>query len=132
MGRADSTIDYASLPVCVFTYPEVAFVGELNGKSGEFPLTASAKANCMGETRGLVKAFEKEGRLVGAYVIAPHAGEIIGEPVLAIKMNLSPKDIGDIMHAHPTLPESFAEAVKDIYSEAINLPAKAPQRSRVE
>jgi dihydrolipoamide dehydrogenase len=132
MGRADSTIDYASLPVCVFTYPEVAFVGELNGSSGEFPLTASAKANCMGETRGLVKAFEKEGRLVGAYVIAPHAGEIIGEPALAIKMNLTPKDIGEIMHAHPTLPESFAEAVKDIYGEAIHLPAKAPQRSMVE
>ena len=92
MGIEDSTIDYASLPVCVFTYPEVAFVGDLNGGSGGFPLTASAKANCMGETRGLVKAFEKEGRLVGAYVIAPHAGETIGEPALAIKMNLGPKD----------------------------------------
>lgn len=106
MGRADSTIDYASLPVCVFTYPEVAFVGELNGRSGQFPLTASAKANCMEETRGLVKAFEKEGRLVGAYVIAPHAGETIGEPALAIKMNLSPKDIGDNMHAHRNMKRS--------------------------
>jgi dihydrolipoamide dehydrogenase len=73
---------------------------------------------------------KREG--VGAYVIAPHAGETIGEPALAIKMNLSPKDIGDIMHAHPTLPESFAEAVKDIYGEAIHLPAKTPQHSRVE
>ena len=76
----------------------------------------------MGETRGLVKAFEKEGRLVGAYIIAPHAGETIGEPALAIKMNLSPKAYRYI-HAHPTLPESFAEAVRDINSEAINLPA---------
>jgi dihydrolipoamide dehydrogenase len=124
MGRTDSTIDYASLPVCVFTYPEVAFVGELDGRSGEFPLTASAKANCMGETRGLVKAFEKEGRLVGTYVIAPHAGETIGEPALAIKMNLSPKDIGGIMHAHPTLPESFSVSVKYIYSQAKNLTPK--------
>ena len=62
MGRKDNRIDYRSLPVCVFTYPEVAFVGDLHGRSGEFPLAASAKANCLGDTRGLVKVFEKEGR----------------------------------------------------------------------
>jgi dihydrolipoamide dehydrogenase len=123
MGIKDNKIDYRSLPVCVFTYPEVAFVGDLNGRSGEFPLTASAKANCLGDTRGFVKVFEKEGRLVGTYIIAPHAGEIIGEAVLAIKMKLSPKDVSDMIHAHPTLPESFAEAVRDINGEAIHLPA---------
>jgi dihydrolipoyl dehydrogenase len=120
----DNKIDYRSLPVCVFTYPEVAFVGDLNGRSGEFPLAASAKANCLGDTRGFIKVFEKEGRLVGTYIIAPHAGEIIGEAALAIQMKLSPKDIFDTIHAHPTLPESFAEAVRDINSESIHLPAR--------
>jgi dihydrolipoamide dehydrogenase len=124
MGINDNKIDYRALPVCVFTYPEVAFVGELNGRSGEFPLAASAKANCLGDTRGFIKVFEKEGRLVGTYIIAPHAGEIIGEAALAIKMKLSPKDVFDTIHAHPTLPESFAEAVRDINSEAIHLPAR--------
>jgi dihydrolipoamide dehydrogenase len=123
MGIKDNKIDYRSLPVCIFTYPEVAFVGDLNGRSGEFPLTASAKANCLGDTRGFVKVFEKEGRLVGTYIIASHAGEIIGEAALAIKMKLTPKDVFDTIHAHPTLPESFAEAVRDINSEAIHLPA---------
>ena len=124
MGINDNKIDYRALPVCVFTYPEVAFVGDLNGRSGEFPLAASAKANCLGDTRGFIKVFEKEGRLVGTYIIAPHAGEIIGEAALAIKMKLSPKDVFDTIHAHPTLPESFAEAVRDINSEAIHLPAR--------
>jgi dihydrolipoamide dehydrogenase len=124
MGINDNKIDYRALPVCVFTYPEVAFVGELNGRSGEFPLAASAKANCLGDTRGFIKVFEKEGTLVGTYIIAPHAGEIIGEAALAIKMKLSPKDVFDTIHAHPTLPESFAEAVRDINSEAIHLPAR--------
>ena len=123
MGMKDNKIDYRSLPVCIFTYPEVAFVGDLNGRSGEFPLAASAKANCLGDTRGFVKVFEKEGRLVGTYIIASHAGEIIGEAALAIKMKLTPKDVFDTIHAHPTLPESFAEAVRDINSEAIHLPA---------
>jgi dihydrolipoamide dehydrogenase len=118
-----NNIDYRSLPVCVFTLPEVAFVGDLNGRSGEFPLAANAKANCLGDTRGFIKVFEKEGRLVGTYIVAPHAGEIIGEAALAIKMKLSPKDIYDTIHAHPTLPESFVEAVRDINSQAIHLPA---------
>jgi dihydrolipoamide dehydrogenase len=127
MGTKDdddynNSIDYRSLPVCVFTHPEVAFVGDLNGKSGEFPLAASAKANCLGDTRGFIKVFEKEGRLVGTYIVAPHAGEIIGEAALAIRMKLSLKDIYNTIHAHPTLPESFAEAVRDINSEAIHLP----------
>jgi dihydrolipoamide dehydrogenase len=124
MGMKDNKIYYRALPVCVFTYPEVAFVGDLNGRSGEFPLAASAKANCLGDTRGFIKVFEKEGRLVGTYIIAPHAGEIISEAALAIKMNLSPKDIFDTIHAHPTLPESFAEAVRDINSESIHLPTR--------
>jgi dihydrolipoamide dehydrogenase len=120
-------MDYQSLPVCVFTYPEVAYVGDLKGKTGEFPLAASAKANCLGDTRGQIKVFEKEGKLVGTYIIAPHAGEIIGEAAIAIKMKLSIKDISNTIHAHPTLPESFAEAVRDINNQAIHLPSKTLQ-----
>ena len=127
--KEDSKIDYRSLPVCVFTYPEVAFVGDLNGRSGEFPLAASAKANCLGDTRGLIKVFEKEGRLVGTYIIAPHAGEMISEATLAIKMKASPKDVFDTMHAHPTLPESFADAVRDINGESIHIPARERSNS---
>jgi dihydrolipoamide dehydrogenase len=126
MGLADTELDYNAVPVCVFTYPEVAFVGDLrkNGKSGEYPLVASAKANCLGDTRGTIKVFEKEGKLVGAYIVASHAGEIIGEAVLGIKMNLSVKDIYNTILPHPTLPESFQEALRDIYNESIHLPSK--------
>jgi dihydrolipoamide dehydrogenase len=125
-------IDYQTVPVCVFTYPEVAFVGDLNGKSGQFPLVASAKANCLGDTRGVIKVFEKDGKLVGTYVIASHAGEIIGEAALAIKLNLPVKDIYDTIHPHPTLPESFLDALRDIYGQSIHLPAtKKADKSRV-
>jgi hypothetical protein len=41
-------------------------------------------------------------------------------------MKLRLKDIFDTIHAHPTLPESFAEAVRDINSEAIHLPPPPP------
>jgi dihydrolipoamide dehydrogenase len=126
MGVANSGLDYNTVPVCIFTYPEVAIVGDLrtNGKSGECPLVASAKANCLGDTRGTIKVFEKEGKLVGAYIVASHAGEIIGEAALAIKMKVSAKDIYNTILPHPTLPESFQEAVRDIYHESIHLPSK--------
>jgi dihydrolipoamide dehydrogenase len=125
-------IDYQTVPVCVFTYPEVAFVGDLNGNSGQFPLVASAKANCLGDTRGLIKVFEKDGKLVGTYIIASHAGEIIGEAALAIRLNLPVKEIYDTIHPHPTLPESFLDALRDIYGQSIHLPANyKADRSRV-
>jgi dihydrolipoamide dehydrogenase len=132
MGKSGGGIDYKTVPVSVFTYPEVAFVGDLRGKSGEFPLVASARANCLGDTRGVVKVFEREGKVVGAYVIGAHAGEIIGEASLAIKLNLNPKDIYDTIHAHPTLPESFVDAVRDIYHDAILLPPTRREPKRNE
>jgi dihydrolipoamide dehydrogenase len=119
-----SRMDYAIVPACVFTYPEVAFVGDLHGRCGTFPLVASPKANCMGDTRGVFKVFEKDGTIVGTYIIAPHAGEIIGEAALAIKMHMKAQDMAETIHAHPTLPESLVDATKDMYSEAIHRPKK--------
>ena len=123
MGK-ESEMDYRTVPTCVFTYPEVAFVGKLEGRCGEFPLAASAKANCLGDTKGVFKVFEKDGIIVGALIIAPHAGEIIAEAALATRVRMKPQDIFDTIHAHPTLPESLVDATRDIYGEAIHIPFK--------
>jgi dihydrolipoamide dehydrogenase len=121
-----SIMDYRSVPVCVFTYPEIAFVGQLSGeKIGVFPLTASAKASCLGESRGFVKVYDQGGIIVGVLIIAPHAGEMIGEAALAVRMNMKIEDVQDTIHAHPTLPESFLEAVRDVNNIAIHIPSKA-------
>ena len=122
MGLEHAAIDYRCVPACVFTYPEVAFVGELHGKSGEFPFTASAKANCMGDTRGKVKVFVRDEKVVGTYIIGSHAGEMIGEAALAVKFGLAPKDIFETMPTHPTLPESFAEALRAVDNQVIHIP----------
>jgi dihydrolipoamide dehydrogenase len=127
MGIAGNGVDYSTVPVSIFTYPELAFVGDLRGNSGHFPLVASAKANCLGDTRGIIKVFERDEKIVGTYIVGPHAGEIIGEASLAIKLKLRPNDISDTIHPHPTLPESFVEAVRDTYHKAILLPVKREQ-----
>jgi len=119
-----SVMDYSCVPSCIFTYPEVAFVGNLEGRIGEFPLAASAKASCLSDSRGSFKVFEKDGILNGAYIIAPHAGEMISEAALAIKMHLKIEDVYSTIHAHPTLPESFVDALRDINQESIHLPSK--------
>lgn len=113
LGKND-TIDYTVIPYCVFTYPEVALVGKCEGNSAEFSLVASAKANCLGDTRGFIKVFEKDGIIQGTIIIGPHASEIISEAALAIRLKLKPKDVIDTIHAHPTLPEAFSDALRSI------------------
>lgn len=127
----ESRMEYRSVPTCIFTYPEVAYVGKLEGRSGEFPLAASAKANCLGDTKGVVKVFEKDGIFTGAFIIAPHAGEIISEATLAVKMQLKLEDVFNTIHAHPTLPESLVDAIRDVNNESIHLPCKdIPKKTR--
>ncbi|HET7148743.1 MAG TPA: dihydrolipoyl dehydrogenase [Candidatus Nitrosopolaris sp.] len=116
-----SSMDYSAIPACVFTYPEVAFVGQLSGeKIGVFPLASSAKASCLGETRGFVRVYEQGGIIVGTLIIAPHAGELIGEAALAVRMKMKIEDLQDTIHAHPTLLESFLEAVRDVNNISIH------------
>jgi len=84
------------------------------GHSSEFQLSVNAKANCLGDTRGFVKVFEENGILQGGMIVGPHASELIAEVALAIKQQLKPKDVIDTIHAHPTLPEAFVDALKNL------------------
>ena len=120
----DNEMDYSVIPFCVFTFPEVAFVGDCSGKSGEFPLRANAKANCLEDTRGFLKVFEKNGICVGAIIIGTRASELIGEVTIAIKTQLKIEKFLEVIHAHPTLSEAFTEAVRDINGQSIHLPSR--------
>ena len=120
----DSEMDYSVIPFCVFTFPEVAFVGDCSGKSGEFPLRANAKANCLEDTRGFLKVFEKNGICVGAIIIGTRASELIGEATIAIETQLKIEKFLEVIHAHPTLSEAFTEAVRDINGQSIHLPSR--------
>jgi len=120
----DSEMDYSVIPFCVFTFPEVAFVGDCSGKSGEFPLRANAKANCLEDTRGFLKVFEKNGICVGAIIIGTRASELIGEATIAIKTELKIEKFLEVIHAHPTLSEAFTEAARDINEQSIHLPSR--------
>ena len=124
-----------AVPGCVFAFPEIAFAGVsedearekgITYKTGKFMFGANGKALTLGEGEGFVKVISDENdTLIGVHILGPHASDLIHEGVLAIGMKTSAEDIIGTIHAHPTLSESFAEAVMDMKGIALHsAPAK--------
>lgn len=120
MGK-ETIIDYTAVPMCVFTFPEVAIVGKCEGEVKSFPLIASAKATCLAETRGFIDVFENNGIISGVIIVGPHAGEVLGEATLAVKRRLKISEIIDTIHAHPTLSEAFVDAARLFEEKSIHI-----------
>jgi dihydrolipoamide dehydrogenase len=109
------------VPVGAYTHPEVAAVGlsELQARSAHpavkvsrFPYSASGMAQACGATEGLVKIIgdSKLAEIYGAVVIGRHAADIIQEIVLAMRNELTVRELADTIHAHPTFIEAVHEA----------------------
>ena len=118
-----SAFDPMTIPSVAYTDPEVAWMGksEAEAKSegiayvkGAFPWAASGRSLSTGRDEGLTKAlFDKEsGRLIGAGIVGPNAGELIAEAVLALEMGADAEDIGMTIHPHPTLSETLGFAAE--------------------
>jgi len=127
-----NAIDYLSIPKCVYTDPELAFVGLSekdareqfgNVNVGRFPLFASGRAVMIGETTGIIKIVSDgiSGRILGVHMMAPYASELIHECALAIKLKATINDLASTVHAHPTLAEAVREAALDTKGEAIHI-----------
>jgi len=127
-----NAIDYLSIPKCVYTDPELAFVGFSekdareqfgNVNVGRFPLFASGRAVTIGETTGIIKIVSDgiSGRILGVHMMAPYASELIHECALAIKLKATINDLASTVHAHPTLAEAVREAALDTKGEAIHI-----------
>ncbi len=124
-------MDYAALPMAVYTEPEFSSVGiteeEAKQKGikiqvGSFSLQASGRALTLGQSEGLVKLIaDEEDRLVGAHILAPQASELIAEMSLAVHKRLKIQDIASTVHVHPTLSESVMEAAMKIKGKAIHV-----------
>jgi dihydrolipoamide dehydrogenase len=116
-------INYAVVPRCTFTMPELASVGLTEEQArqqggevtiGKFPFAASGMALAKGETDGFVKLVgDANGKLVGAHILGPHASDLIAEAALAMKLRATLHDIAETIHAHPTLGEAVGEAAED-------------------
>ncbi len=110
--------DYTGSPRLTFTYPGIASVGlseddcskrDLTVKTSLAPLNMIARSNTSDFRDGFVKLIaDKNGVLIGATVVAPHAAEIIHELSLAVKHRLTSQDVANTPHAFL----SWSEAVR--------------------
>lgn len=113
-------IDYNLIPGVVYTWPEVAAVGQTEEqlkaagtkyKVGSFPFKALGRARASGDLDGFVKilADEKTDEVLGIHMIGARTADLIAEAVTAMEFKASAEDISRMSHAHPT----FAEAIKE-------------------
>lgn len=110
-----SKIEERVIPWCTFTDPELARVGlsETEAKAQgiayqaySFPFHEVDRAITDGQTTGLAKILTApNGRLLGAAIVGPNAGELIHEYVLALSRNLKVGDLANVIHIYPTLAQ---------------------------
>ena len=118
--------DYHALPHVTFTDPEVAGVGMteqqardagLTVRVGSTPLEQSSRGFTHGPgARGLVKVVEDADRgvLVGASVVGPAGGEIIGLLALAVHAAVPVAMMQSMIYAYPTFHRAVESALKDL------------------
>jgi pyruvate/2-oxoglutarate dehydrogenase complex dihydrolipoamide dehydrogenase (E3) component len=109
-------VDYSVIPWTTFTSPEVARVGlsetEAREKGIEFEVTTYNiagldRALAEEEAFGVVKVITPKGKdkILGATIVADHAGDLLAEYVLAMKHGLGLGKILGTIHAYPTMAE---------------------------
>jgi dihydrolipoamide dehydrogenase len=124
-------MDYRTVPSCVYTSPEVAWVGLTEAqareqhdgiKVGSFPFMALGKARAIGEREGFIKviADDKYGQVLGVHMIGPHVTDLIAEPTTAMAMEATAEEFASTIHAHPTLAEGLMEAAADALGHSIH------------
>ena len=114
-------INYNLIPGVVYTWPEVAAVGQTEEqlkeagiayKSGKFPFKALGRARASMDLDGMVKvlADKETDEILGVHMVGPRVADVIGEAVALMEFRASAEDVGRISHAHPTYTEALKEA----------------------
>ncbi len=130
-----SAFDALTIPSVAYTDPEIAWMGltEIEAKEqgiaydkGAFPWAASGRSLSLSRSEGVTKILcdPETGRVLGAGMVGPNAGELIAEAVLALEMGADAEDIGLTIHAHPTLSETFAFAAEMVTGTITDLYVK--------
>ena len=123
------------VPNVIFTSPEVGVVGLSEDdaktqnravKTGKFRFAGLGKGLASGETTGFVKwiADAETDQLLGAAAVGPHATELIAEATMAIRAELTARELGRTIHAHPTFGEAWMEAAHVVHGECVHVPPR--------
>jgi dihydrolipoamide dehydrogenase len=114
-------INYNLIPGVVYTWPEVAGVGQTEEqlktsgrkyKAGSFPYKALGRARASMDLDGFVKvlADQETDEILGVHIIGARAADMIAAGVVAMEFRASAEDVARMSHAHPTYMEALKEA----------------------
>jgi len=113
--RLPAKVEKKVIPWATFSDPELAKVGlsetearqqGIRHKVYSFPFQDMDRAKTDGYTEGFAKIITNpKGKLLGAAIVGPHAGELIHEYVLAIAKGMSAADLSNVIHIYPTLAQ---------------------------
>ncbi|WP_170601147.1 dihydrolipoyl dehydrogenase [Ruegeria arenilitoris] len=114
-------VNYGVIPGVIYTWPEVANVGETEAtlkeqgrayKVGKFSFMGNGRAKANFAADGFVKilADKETDRILGCHIIGPGAGDLIHEVCVAMEFGASAEDLALTCHAHPTYSEAVREA----------------------
>ena len=127
---ADRKMETPLIPLCIFTYPEIASIGltekEAKDKGevkiGRFPFRSNPKAVISGETDGLIKvvASRENDTVLGIHIIGSDASTLLSIASTMVGEKL--KNFTRFIQAHPTVSEALKEACLDVNGMAIHLP----------
>ncbi|MGX7591173.1 dihydrolipoyl dehydrogenase [Candidatus Karelsulcia muelleri] len=132
MGLNTKKLNYNNIPMCIYTNPEIAFVGYSEKealekgfeiKVGKFPFSALGKAKINGETEGFIKVIfdKKYGEWLGCHMIGKGVTELITEVIIARNLETTPIDVLESTHPHPSINESIVEAIENAYGKSIHI-----------
>ncbi len=121
-----------AVPAVVFTDPEVAWCGMTENQAKQenrpvkvvrFPWGASGRALTLDRQDGVTKLIldPDNGRVLGAGIAGPGAGELIAETVLAVEMGALASDLMLSIHPHPTLSETIMEAAEAFFGQSTHI-----------
>lgn len=116
-----------NMPWCTYTDPEIAHVGMYEHEAKEmgveidsykFDMAENDRAQADGETDGFVKVVVKTGSatILGATIVAAHAGEMINEISVAMAAGMGLGKLGGVIHPYPTQSEAI-KRVAGLYNQ---------------
>jgi pyruvate/2-oxoglutarate dehydrogenase complex dihydrolipoamide dehydrogenase (E3) component len=117
--------DHTAVPRVTFTDPEIASVGVSEAVARGRGIDVVVATTDPAETaRGYIDDFHggalklvgdrKRGVLIGATLVTPRAGEILGELVLAIKLGTPLKTLADVIHPFPAFNRVLGESLEEL------------------
>jgi pyruvate/2-oxoglutarate dehydrogenase complex dihydrolipoamide dehydrogenase (E3) component len=121
----DARADHTAVPRVTFTDPEIASVGlsEATARARGIDVVV-ATADPAESTRGYIHDFHRgalklvadreRGVLIGATLVTPRAGEIVGELVLAIKLHTPLHALADVIHPFPAFNRVLGASLEEL------------------